>query len=138
MNDSATALIGDLPAPVQDQATRLAPEAREIFLRKYRKRARSRKGAYLWWLVGLHHLYFGKRALCAWFRLLAAPVTMWAILDLFRIPRRGQGAQPPPGKRTPRRGGESIQPSLTTRRSAHSGLLQAETARRDAVSALSQ
>ncbi len=51
------------------------------------QKAKSLWVAYILWLFGLHYLYFGKPLNLVFYWLTAWGLGIWALLDLFRMPR---------------------------------------------------
>lgn len=58
------------------------------------QKAKSLWVAYILWLFGLHYLYLGKPLNLVFYWLTAWGLGIWALLDLFRMPRLIEGLNP--------------------------------------------
>ena len=75
-----------LPAMVQNQLRELGEERHSEFLEEYERRRKRAGIAYLLSLVGCHYAYVRKWGILALFWLTAGGMSLWAFIDLFRIP----------------------------------------------------
>ncbi len=80
-------IASSLPSTVLEQLAYLMPEQRRAFLWRYRGQAKSPMVAFFLLLVGWHYLYLRRRALQALFWLTLGGLSVWWLLDLFRIRR---------------------------------------------------
>ena len=75
-----------LPAMVTNQLRELSDERHAEFLEEYKRRCKSTGIAYLLWFIGCHYAYVRKWGILALFWLTAGGMSLWAFIDLFRIP----------------------------------------------------
>jgi hypothetical protein len=75
-----------LPAMVQNQLRELSEERHSEYLEEYERRRKRTGIAYLFSFIGCHYAYVRKWGILALFWLTAGGMSLWAFIDLFRIP----------------------------------------------------
>ncbi len=82
------AIVAKIPAVVRDSLAELTAEQQDRFIAQYDSRAKSVGVAYtLFLLLGAHYAYFGRWGLQAIWWLTLGGLGVWALIDLFRIPK---------------------------------------------------
>jgi len=81
-------VLSSIPAIAKIKLAGIQPDKQALFVEEYLKRSKGVFDAYLHWvIVRMHYTYLGKEGLqwLYWFTL--GGVLIWAIVDLFRIPK---------------------------------------------------
>jgi len=81
-------VLDDLAGDVWAEVVRLPVASQQWFVVEFRNRRKSRSVAYLLaFALGVHYIYLGERRTQLLFWLTGGGLGIWAILDLWRIPR---------------------------------------------------
>lgn len=82
-------IASNLPAMVRNELATLDAQRQEEFVEEYERKAKSVGVAYLLWiLLGFHYGYLGNWGMQVLYWLALWPTFgIWAIIDLFRIPK---------------------------------------------------
>lgn len=78
----------DLPSMVISELAKMPAIKQQEFIEEFKRKSKSSFLAYvLWFFLGLHYAYLGKWGLQILYWFTGAGFFIWAIIDLFRIPR---------------------------------------------------
>ena len=81
-------ILDKLTPMIRQQLVQMDATQQEQFVHDFRRKSKSMGIAYLFWfLFGLHYAYLGKWTLQILFWLTAGGLFVWALIDLFPIPK---------------------------------------------------
>ena len=76
----------ELPAMVKNELAKLSPQRQEEFLEEYKRKRKKIAVTYMLWIFALHYVYLPKWRLQILYWLTLGGLSIWAIIDIFRIP----------------------------------------------------
>lgn len=81
-------VLSSIPAIAKTELVGIQPDKQALFFEEYLRRSKGAFDTYLHWIiVGMHYTYLGKDRLQWFYWLTLGGLLIWAIVDLFRIPR---------------------------------------------------
>ncbi len=81
-------MLDNLPAMVRNELANYSAQKQEEFVEEYKRKSKSTGTAYvLWFFLGWHYVYLRNWGIQLLYWATAAGLFLWAIADLFRLPK---------------------------------------------------